>query len=225
MTGSGRGGRVSPMIAVIAGATGLVGSTLVPKLLADRDIGNVISVGRKPLGLTHPKLIEVQIPDLAALPSVSAKLRGDLYFCCLGTTIKTAGSRANFKRVDYDAVVAFGEIARNHYAKSFTLVSATGANAKSKIFYNRVKGETESSLSELLLPSLTIFRPGLLVGDRKEVRPSEKRMIKLFGFFSEVLPQAVSKRVGTFVEVLADRMLEESRKPQPGVRTIPASEI
>src|ERR1700674_3878160 len=130
------------MIATLIGGTGFTGSFLVRKLLADSAITKVISVSRKPLNISNAKLAEVLISDLAELPSIESKIRGEIYFCCLGTTIKAAGSKENFEKVDHDAVVAFAKIAEAHDARSFTSVSAMGANASSMFFYNRVKGRT-----------------------------------------------------------------------------------
>src|ERR1700719_2170978 len=123
------------MTATIIGSTGLTGSFLVRQLLADSAITKVISISRKSLNISNTKLMEVPVADLAELPSIESKIRGELYFCCLGTTIKIAGGRENFERVDHAAVVAFARIAKAHDAKSFTLVSAMGANATSMFFY------------------------------------------------------------------------------------------
>src|ERR1700731_3125650 len=126
------------MIATIIGSTGLPGSFLVRKLLADSEITKVGSVSRKSLNIANTKLTEILISDLAQLPSIESRIRGELYFCCLGTTIKAARNKANFERVDHDAVVAFAKIAKAHDAKSLTLVSAMGASESSMFFYNRV---------------------------------------------------------------------------------------
>src|SRR3982075_3879732 len=102
------------MIATIIGSTGLTGSFLVRQLLADSAITKVISVSRKSLNISNSKLTELLVSDLAELPSIESKIRGELYFCCLGTTIKTAGSKENFEKVDRDAIVAFAKIAKAH---------------------------------------------------------------------------------------------------------------
>src|ERR1700720_1466994 len=152
------------MIATVIGSTGLTGAFLVRDLLADSAITKVMSVSRRSLNISDSKLTEVLVSDLAELPTIQSKIRGELYFSCLGTTIKAAGSKENFEKVDHAAIVDFAKIANAHDAKSFTLVSAMGANAKSMLFYNRVKGRTEDDVKPLGLPSLIIFRPALLVG-------------------------------------------------------------
>jgi uncharacterized protein YbjT (DUF2867 family) len=149
----------SLMIATLIGSTGLTGSFLVRHLLADSAITKVISISRKPLKISNAKLTEVLVSNLAELPLVESKIRGELYFCCLGTTIKTAGSKENFEKVDHAAIVAFAKISKAQDAKSFTLVSSMGANAQSMFFYNQVKGRTEDDVKALGLRSLIIFRP------------------------------------------------------------------
>lgn len=199
------------MIAVIAGATGLVGSHLVQLLLKDTKITSVISVSRKSLNMGSPKLKEVLVDDFSKLSEYTAELKGDLYFSCLGTTIKVAGSKNNFRKVDFDAVINFGKVAKANNAKSLTVVSAAGANPRSPIFYNKVKGEAEIELMTLDIPVLVIFRPGLLIGDRKAKRPAEKLMINIFKKISPVLPNRIQKAIGTDVDLLAQRMLAEAK--------------
>src|SRR6202045_2825312 len=144
------------MIATVIGSTGLTGAFLVRDLLADSAITKVMSVSRRSLNISDSKLTEVLVSDLAELPTIQSKIRGELYFSCLGTTIKAAGSKENFEKVDHAAIVDFAKIANAHDAKSFTLVSAMGANPNSMLFYNRVKGRTEddvgprSSLADFL---------------------------------------------------------------------------
>jgi uncharacterized protein YbjT (DUF2867 family) len=213
------------MIATIVGSTGLTGSILLRQLLADPSITQVISVSRRSLGVADKKLIQVLIPDLVEIAPLSARTRGDLYFCCLGTTIKNAGSKENFEKVDHDAVVAFAALAKANDAKSFTLVSAMGANAKSRIFYNRVKGQSEEDVKALGLRSLIIFRPALLVGPRHEFRLAESIASKTLVPLVRLLPTRTQKSLLTNVETLAARMLAEGKAATPGTRIIPSKEI
>ncbi len=199
------------MIAVIAGATGLVGSYLVKLLLKDSKISSVISVSRKSLNINSPKLKEILVSDFSKLDQHILDIKGDLYFSCLGTTIKDAGSKENFRKVDFNAIVDFAKIAKANNAKSLTVISASGANPKSPIFYNKVKGETELALMALDIPALTIFKPGLLIGDRKAKRPAEKLFIEAFKKISRVLPTQLQKIVGTDAQLLAQRMLHEAK--------------
>lgn len=213
------------MIAILIGSTGLTGSLLLQQLLADPAITQVISVSRKPLNLSNAKLTEVLVADLAQLPSVQARLRGDLYFCCLGTTIKAAGSQENFEKVDHAAIVAFARIALAHAARSLTLVSAMGANAGSMVFYNRVKGRTEADVKALGLRALTIFQPALLLGPRQEFRLAEKLVARTLVPLVQLLPAGAAKRLVTQADTLARRMLAEGKAAAVGVQVIAAKDI
>jgi uncharacterized protein YbjT (DUF2867 family) len=213
------------MIATIIGSTGLTGSFLVRQLLADSAITKAISVSRKSLNISNSKLTEVLFTDLADLPSIQSKIRGELYFCCLGTTIKAAGSKENFEKVDHDAVVAFAKIAKAHDATSFTFVSAMGANANSMFFYNQVKGRTENDIKALGLRSLIIFRPALLLGPRAEFRLGERLATKMLVPLSRFLPTRIQKSLITKAETLAMRMLAEGKSAPLGVHVIVARDI
>jgi uncharacterized protein YbjT (DUF2867 family) len=213
------------MIALLIGGTGLTGSFLIRQLLADSETTKVISISRRSLKISNAKLTEVLISDLAELPSLESQIRGDLYFSCLGTTMKAAGSKENFKKVDHDAIVAFAQIAKRHDAKSFALVSAMGANARSMLFYNQVKGHTEDDLKTLGLHSLIIFRPALLVGPRHEFRLTESIASKTLVPISRLLSSRIRKSVITPAEILAMRMLTEAKTARPGVHVIPAKDI
>jgi uncharacterized protein YbjT (DUF2867 family) len=218
-------GEAQLMIATLIGGTGLTGSFLVRQLLADPSISKVISISRKSLEISNPKLTEILISDLADLSSVEAKTRGELYFCCLGTTIKAAGSKENFEKVDHAAIVAFAKIAKAHDAKSFTLISAMGANANSMFFYNQVKGRTENDVRALELRSLIIFRPALLVGPRREFRLAERIMAKTLVPLSLILPARIEKSLVTKAETLATRMLVEGKAAPGGVHVVRAKDI
>jgi uncharacterized protein YbjT (DUF2867 family) len=213
------------MIATVIGSTGLTGSFLVRQLLADSAMTKVISVSRRSLNISHAKLMEVLTSDLAELPATQSQIRGELYFCCLGTTIKAAGSKENFEKVDHTAVVDFAKIAKAHDAKSFTLVSAMGANASSMLFYNRVKGRAEDDVKALGLRSLIIFRPALLVGPRAEFRFGERLATLTVVPLSRVLPNRIQKSLITKAETLATRMLAEGKAAHPGVHVIAAKDI
>jgi uncharacterized protein YbjT (DUF2867 family) len=211
------------MIAIVAGATGLVGSELVKELLTDADFTRIIVYSRKPLTLSDARLTVIQ-GELGELSSHRDELKGDVYFSCLGTTIKTAGSQDNFRKVDFHAVVSFGRISFSHKARMI-VVSASGANSQSKIFYNKVKGETEKALKDLGLSSLVIFRPGLLIGQREEKRTAEKISIRAFGLLKHIIPVKVSRAIGTDVSTLVKHMLAEAKSGNSGLHIIEAKEI
>ena len=213
------------MKAVIAGASGLVGSILLNKLLNDAHIDQVIAIGRRTLNLNNSKLTEVIVPDLEKLDSFSDQLEGELYFCCLGTTIKKAQTKENFKKVDIDAVVGFAKVAKKHQAKSFVVISSMGADSHSMIFYNKTKGEMEEAVSSLGLFSVAIFRPSLLIGNRIEKRTAEGLAIKTYNAIEFILPQSLNKALGTKVEILAEKMLEVAKSKKAGIQIFQANEI
>ena len=160
-------------IALLAGATGLTGGHLLELLLADVRYSRVHALVRKPALPAHARSQEhsFDFDHPAKLP------RADDVFCCLGTTIKMAGSQAAFRKVDFDYVVTLARLARDAGAKRFLLVSSLGADARSPIFYNRVKGEMEAALRDIGFDALHIFRPSLLLGDRRESRVVERLSI------------------------------------------------
>ncbi|WP_374402207.1 oxidoreductase [Niveibacterium sp.] len=162
-----------PRTALIAGASGLVGRELLAMLLASPEYGRVIALVRRPSGLQHPKLDERMV-DFAALPVADPTLAADDFFCCLGTTIRVAGTQEAFRIVDHNYPLALGQLAKSAGARRFLLISALGADADSTVFYNRVKGETERDLAALGLPALWCLRPSLLDGQRQESRPGER---------------------------------------------------
>jgi uncharacterized protein YbjT (DUF2867 family) len=142
-------------------------------LLSDTTWSRVVTVGRRTAPLQHDKL-EQRIVDLGALEAVADLPHADDVFCCLGTTIKQAGSQAAFRRVDYEFVLALARTGTRIGATQFLLVSAIGADPESRVFYSRVKGEVETSLRKLPYRAIQIFRPGLLLGDRSEHRFGER---------------------------------------------------
>ena len=198
---------------------------MLTKLLNDKATTQVISVTRKSLNLKNPKLKEVIVPDFANLMDHKDEMKGDIYFCALGTTIKTAGSKENFRKVDFDAVVNFGKVAEINKAQSLTVVSANMANPKSSIFYNKVKGETEQALISMQFNRLVLLRPGLLMGDRKEKRTGEEFAIHFMDLISPILPSKIKKNIATNVETLANKMLKEGQNPAPKIKIINAVDI
>lgn len=160
---------------LIFGATGAVGRELL-KLCLDGDrYSQVTVVARRAPSLVHEKLhwIDVDYDDLENLEPLSGLVNGDAY-CCLGTTIKTAGNEAAFRRVDLDYVVSAARVGRKCGVTQFSMVSALGANSRSRGLYNRTKGEAEEAVSAMNFHSLRIFRPSLLKGKRAEFRLAEE---------------------------------------------------
>ena len=161
----------APRTALLVGASGLVGSFLLQRLLDAPAYARVAVWARRPLELKHPKLA-VEIVDFAKLEE--RRVEAEDVFCCLGSTIKAAGSQAAFRRVDHDYPVALARAAAKGGARRFLVVSALGASARSGVFYNRVKGEMETAVRAAGIEKTSIFRPSLLSGPRKDERTGEK---------------------------------------------------
>ena len=158
--------------ALLAGATGLVGGHLLTRLLAHPSYVRVEVLVRCELSISHPKLAQriVDFEHLQAVPGIAA----DDVFCCLGTTIGKAGSQEAFRRVDHDYPLALASLAKAAGAQQFLMVSSLGADARSSVFYSRVKGETERDIAAIGLPKVVFMRPSILRGERQEVRAGER---------------------------------------------------
>jgi len=162
--------------AVVAGSTGLIGTRLLEALGAAPEYSLVVALTRRASSGGSGKL-QWRSADFERLDKVLGDIRGSESvpldaFCCLGTTIKVAGSQDAFRRVDFDYVVRFGRWAFGANARRLVVVSALGADPASRVFYNRIKGEAEQTLGALGLASLVVLRPSLLDGERKEAAAS-----------------------------------------------------
>jgi uncharacterized protein YbjT (DUF2867 family) len=159
--------------ALILGSTGLVGTSVVEQLINDTRYSKIILINRRSTNPENPKVEEIVI-DFNALPSKLNDLAVDDVFCCIGTTIKTAGSKEKFKAVDFEIPFQFGQLALKNKWSNFATISSLGANSKSSTFYSQVKGEMEEALIGFGLDHLVIVRPSLLLGDRNEFRLGER---------------------------------------------------
>ncbi|HTF06118.1 MAG TPA: NAD(P)H-binding protein [Bacteroidia bacterium] len=171
--------------AIVFGASGLIGSQLLPLLFADDQYDLVLVFTRKSLGIVASKLEEI-ITDFKDLDELRKQVKGDVVFCCLGTTIKTAGSEKAFRRVDFELVRWAAVAASENKVKRFLVVSSMGADADSKNFYLRTKGEMELAVSALNFEKCVILRPSMLLGPRKETRVGERigqGFMVVFGIF------------------------------------------
>jgi uncharacterized protein YbjT (DUF2867 family) len=163
------------MRVALAGSTGLVGGRLLQRLLADAQVREIHLVGRRaPGGVGGDARVRFHQTDFAQVPARPAWASVSRGYCCLGTTIRAAGSQEALRSVDHDAVLAFASALRRGSTPDFRAVSSVGAHPASRNFYLRVKGETERDLAALGFASLTLFRPGLLRGARAEFRFGER---------------------------------------------------
>ena len=209
------------MKALIIGATGATGKDLVTLLLNDNAYTEVHCFVRKPLALTHPKL-HAHVVDFETPEAWADLVRGDVAFSCLGTTLAIAGSKEAQWRVDYDYQYAFAQQCKANGVPTFVLVSAAGATAESKLFYNRMKGQLEDAMKALEFTRLLIFQPSVLVrkgSDRKGEQFGLKMIVLLnkIGLFKRYRPMPTN--------VLAQRMRREVATATEGVHTFILDEI
>ena len=199
-------------VALIAGSSGLTGGFLLKILLEAPEYREVIAYVRKRTGIQHPKLREV-VMDWEKL---DAPVPADDVFCCLGTTIKKAGSQEAFRRVDYEYPLHLAELQLHGGSQQFLLVSAIGADASSSIFYSRVKGELEAALQKLGYKSLHIFQPSFIAGPRKEKRVGERIGVAIFSFISPLFIGPLKKYAPIPAEHIARAMYRSAQKNTAG---------
>lgn len=199
----------------VAGATGLTGRQLLTLLLDDPGIGHVVAPTRHPLP-AHPKLDN----PVGMVSHLICQLHGpvDTVFCCLGTTIRQAGSREAFRMVDYDLPVMLGKHALTLGARHYVVISALGADPASRLFYNRIKGELEVALQKQGWPRLTIVRPSLLLGARHKPRLGEVFAAP----FSRILP---GRWRGIEASTVARAMWRLASTPGDGLRIVESDEL
>ncbi|MGB5944379.1 MAG: NAD(P)H-binding protein [Leeuwenhoekiella sp.] len=178
--------------AIILGITGVTGTALTEQLFKDQDYDTVVSFHRRKSGLAHPKL-EEHIVDPTKLTTFAPSVKADVLFCCVGTTMAKAGSKAAFKKVDYDIPLQGAHYCVQHGINNLIVISAMGANKDSRIFYNQVKGEMEEDISQLDIPKTYFVRPALLDSDRTEKRTAERIAIKGFRILNKMLVGPLKK--------------------------------
>lgn len=206
---------------LLAGATGLVGSHVLRLALADARITQVTAPVRRPLSTAHAKLL-APVVDYDALPEDAGWWQADAVVCALGTTMKIAGSEAAFRKVDHDYPLAVARHAHARGTPTYVLNSATGADAQSRFFYNRVKGELELALAQRGFASLTFARPGLIGGERSERRPAERAAIAALTALGPLLPRRW--RICP-AQTIARAMLNAALLARPGVHVLPAEAL
>ncbi|MBF4464270.1 NAD(P)H-binding protein [Flavobacterium sp. LC2016-12] len=209
------------MKALVIGATGSTGEFLVDELLADAAYTSVTVFVRRSIGKQHPKLTE-QIIDFSNIHSYKDLIVGDVFFSCLGTTLKAAGSKENQIKIDFDIPATFAKLAKENGIKSFVLLSAYGASAQSKVFYSQIKGKLEDKIEELGFRQYIIFKPGLLsrVGtDRfgEKIMDNLLRTVNAIGLFRKFKPLPT--------ELLAEKLAKAPKVLPIGISIIKLEEI
>ena len=191
------------MKGLIIGATGATGKDLLAKLLEDDTYSEVHCFVRKPMSISHPKL-HAHVVNFETPKAWVDLLHGDVAFSCLGTTLAVAGNKDAQWRVDYDYQYTFAQQCRTNGVPTFVLVSAAGATAQSKLFYNRMKGALEEAVKKLNFPRLLIFQPSILIRSNND-RSGENFTVKAFKFLNKL---GILKRYRPMpTEILAEKML------------------
>ena len=209
------------MKALIIGATGATGKDLLAKLLEDEAYSEVHCFVRKPMSISHPKL-HAHVVNFETPEAWADLLHGDVAFSCLGTTLAVAGSKEAQWRVDYDYQHAFAQQCKANGVPTFVLVSAAGATAQSKLFYNRMKGALEEAVKKLNFPRLLIFQPSILIRSNSD-RSGENFTVKSFNFLNKL---GILKRYRPMpTEILAKKMLSTVHKSPKGTFTFALNKI
>lgn len=212
-------------IALLAGGSGLVGNHCLTRLLREPAYTRVITVTRRLLPVDDPKL-EQRVVDFDRLGAVGVEFPAATdVFCCLGTTIKAAGSEAAFRQVDFTYVVALASQALSRGAQQFLLVSSLGASPASRIFYSRVKGETEAAVVALPFASRQIFRPSILTGERSEHRTGERIGIAVMRGTAFALVGPLRKYRPIAAATVAEAMVRVALRAPRGVNIYESDEI
>jgi uncharacterized protein YbjT (DUF2867 family) len=210
--------------ALLAGATGLIGSQLLPLLLASERYAKVIVVGRRKLPMLHPKLVQVTT-ELDQMEEVRLKLITDDVFCCLGTTMRQAGSKEAFFKVDFLYVVKLAALSAANFASQFMVVSSMGAAADSRVYYSRVKGEMEEAVRQAPFRAIHIFRPSLLLGERAQPRVGERFGAILLRALRPLLRGPLLKYRPVTGAAVAAAMLRAAEDDGGGIRVHESDEI
>ncbi len=205
--------------AIVVGATGLIGSTLIKQLLSDARYSRIRSLVRRPTGLTHAKL-EEKVIDFEKLNNYPDAFAGDELFCCLGTTLKTAGSAEARRKVDRDLVIAVAKAAEGK-VKQFVVVSSVGADPKASNTYTRDKGEMEQAVTAMNFKTVLILQPSFFYGDRKETRLGEQIGV----VFAKLLNPVLGKYKALPAEKVAAAMITYANLSMTGVHRIGVKEM
>ncbi|WP_405330596.1 NAD-dependent epimerase/dehydratase family protein [Leeuwenhoekiella sp. LLG6367-2.1] len=191
--------------AILLGITGLIGNALAKNILEDSRYNKLISFHRRKSGIVHPKL-EEHIVDLFELEKYAEQFKGDVVFCCIGTTQAKTDDKETYKKIDYGIPVAAAKLSAYNNIPKFIAISALGANPSSSVFYNKTKGEMERDVLKQNVNETYFLQPSLLAGDREEQRTLEKLAIGAFKVLNPLLIGPLKKY--------------QSIKPEPIVATM-----
>lgn len=196
-----------PKSAIIIGSTGLTGSLILKELLADDRYNRILLFSRNSIESKNPK-IEEHIVDLLCLEDVKANFTADEVYCCIGTTKKKTPDRELYRKIDFGIPASAAKIAKENGIKTFAVISAIGADSKSSIEYNRIKGDMEQAVLDAKIDNTYILRPSFIAGNRMEKRAGEKIGIFLFKLFKPLFFGKFKKYRAVEAEAIAKRMTQ-----------------
>jgi uncharacterized protein YbjT (DUF2867 family) len=204
-------------VALVLGASGLIGKSIVRQALADPAFREVRIIVRKEYPLSDPKL-QVTVADLSRLEEFGRLFDADDVYCALGSTIKKAGSREAFREVDFGYPVEAARLTGKNGGKAFLIVTSIGADRGSSVFYTRVKGEVEEAISKAGVPAVHVFRPSMLLGDREEFRLGELLGKGAMRILSPLMLGGLRKYRPIHADTVARAMIWVARQGAPGFR-------
>lgn len=199
--------------AIVFGSTGLVGKELVNELFGNNEFDKVIAVIRRDMAVSHPKLEQIKLEDFSDLMKMKESFNASVFFCCIGTTIKTAGSQEAFRQVDLIIPQKIAKLAEALSVPSLVIISSIGASHTSANFYLRTKGEMEKTVRELYSGNLKIVRPSLLMGKRDESRFGEKAAVGFMKIFGWIFEGPLKKYKGIYARDVARAMIRIAHFP------------
>ena len=209
----------APLTAVLAGATGLVGGHCLRALLAEPRYQRIVVVTRRDIGpLANDRRVSQVVTELEGIGQMRRRLQADHVFCALGTTRAKAGSQKKFREIDLEYPLRLAQLTRSAGARHYSIVSALGASLRSPFFYSRVKGEVEQALQNMGWPSLAIFRPSLIAGERNEARPLERLSGHVLRFAPAAYRPVDARDIG-------NAMVQVALDEETGVRIVTSDQI
>jgi len=210
--------------AIITGASGLIGSSLLTILLTEPAYAEITVLVRKKIGITHPKLTEILV-DFDKLDDYTGDINGHVLFCCIGTTKNKTPDLKDYYKIEHDYPLTLGQLALKNGVKQYHYVSSIGADKNSSAYYTKFKGQTEYDLQQLNLPTLHIYRPSILAGERKDHRPMEKFVNGLMYIINPLLIGSLKKYRSIPAKTVAMAMYKQSINSDEGVFIHPSDQI
>jgi len=210
--------------AIIIGATGLIGSTLLDILLKEPEYTEVFVLVRKEIAIKHKKLTQIVV-DFDKLDDYADVITGHAIFCCLGTTRKNTPDKNTYRKIDHDYPVKIAQIGAQNGVEQFHIVTALGADPNSSIAYPKLKGETEEDVKKSGIKNIFIYQPSMITGDRKENRPLEKVITVIMRAIDPLLIGRLKKYRSIPAKTIASAMFKQSLTNNEGIFVYPSDKI